>query len=159
MVSKADFFKDIRNGNLEGVQTVLKHNPDWINSTDERGSTPLLLTTYYGHLTIAKYLLESGAKVDAQDGSGNTALMGVCFKGYEEIASLLVKAGANVNHVNSMGATCLIYAATFNKIGIAKILLEHGADTEATDARGNSALDNARMQEAQEMVELLEHYR
>ena len=58
MVSKTDFFKDIRNGNLEGVQAVLKHNPDWVNSTDERGSTPLLLTTYYGHLEIAKYLLE-----------------------------------------------------------------------------------------------------
>jgi ankyrin repeat protein len=158
MEGKEELFTDIRNGHLKAIQEKIDANPDWLNSTDSRGSTPLLLATYYGHLEVAEYLLSKGAAVDATDSSGNTALMGVCFKGYEAIARLLVKAGADVNHVNSMGATSLIYAATFNKVGIAKILLEHGADSKVKDGRGNSALDNAKMQEAKEMVELLEAY-
>ena len=56
------------------------------------------------------------------------------------------------------GATSLIYAATFNKVGIAKLLLENGAIVDAKDARGNTALDNAKMQEATEMVELLTQF-
>lgn len=158
MQEKEQLFTDIRNGNLKGVRTKIETHSNWLSSADSRGSTPLLLATYYGHLEIAKYLLDKGAAVDAVDGSGNTALMGVCFKGHKEIAEVLVKAGANVNHVNSMGATSLIYAATFNKVGIAKILLENGADIRFKDARGNTALDNAKMQEAKEMIELFEAY-
>lgn len=159
MAGKEEFFNAIRSGNLEGIQKVLTSVPELLNAIDERGSTPLLLATYYGHMEVAKYLLDSGAEVDAKDSSGNTALMGVCFKGYENIAALLVNAGANVNHVNSMGATSLIYAASFNKIGIAKILLDNGANINTKDARGNTALENAQMQEAKEMVELLQQYR
>ena len=158
MARKEDFFNAIRSGDLEGIQKTLASVPDLLNAIDERGSTPLLLATYYGHMEAAKYLLDLGAEVDAKDSSGNTALMGVCFKGYENIATLLVNAGANVNHVNSMGATSLIYAASFNKMGIAKMLLENGADIHAKDARGNTALENAKMQEAKEMVELLQQY-
>ena len=158
MARKEDFFNDIRSGNLEGIQKTLTNVPELLNGVDDRGSTPLLLATYYGHIDVAKYLLDSGAKVDATDSSGNTALMGVCFKGYENIVELLVDAGANVNHINNMGATSLIYAASFNKIGIARILLENGADIQTKDARGNTALENAQMQDAKEMVELLEQY-
>ena len=104
MAAKADFFNEIRTGNLEGIRKLLGDQPDFLNTVDDRGSTPLLLTTYYGHLEVAKFLLEQGAEVDAKDSSGNTALMGVCFKGFENIAQLLVKSGANVNHVNSMGS-------------------------------------------------------
>jgi len=158
MTAKEDFFTAIRAGDLKGVKRILGEFPNLINIKDDRGSTPLLLTTYYGHFEVAQFLLEQNAEVDAKDSSGNTALMGGCFKGYQDIAELLVNAGANVNHVNSMGATSLIYAATFNKVGIAKLLLEHGADINAKDGRGQSALDNAKMQEAQEMIDLLETY-
>ena len=158
MGKKEDFFNDIRSGNLEGIQEVLGNTSDFLNVKDERGSTPLLLAAYYGHLEVVQYLLAAGADIDAKDSTGNTALMGVCFKGYEDIAEVLVESGANVNHINSMGATGLIYAATFNKIAIAKMLLEHGADVNIKDARGNTALDNARMQEAMEMIDILERF-
>ena len=158
MATKNVFFDAIRKGDLKKIKELLNKQPNLMQIVDERGSTPLLLATYYGHLEVAKFILENGAEVDAKDSSGNTALMGVCFKGYKEIAEVLVRSGANVNHVNSMGATSLIYAATFNQVGIAKILLENGADINTKDARGNTALDNAKMQEATEMIELLEAY-
>ncbi len=158
MEANKEFFDAIRAGDVSQLRVLLKSNPDWLNAKDERGSTPLLLTTYYGHLEAAKFLLDEGAPVDEQDSSGNTALMGVCFKGYEAIAALLVNAGANVNHKNSMGATSLIYAATFNKVAIAKLLLEHGAEINTKDARGNTALENAKLQEADDMIALLENF-
>jgi ankyrin repeat protein len=56
-----------------------------------------------------------------------------------------------------MGATCLIFAATFNREPIAKMLVEHGADTTARDARGNTALDHAKMQGITPLINLLEN--
>ena len=110
------FFGAIRNGNLDQVRSLLEANSKLINAKDGRGSTPLVLATYYNQEAIAKLLLEQGAAINATDGSDNTALMGVCFKGYFDLAKLLLEAGAEVNHRNSMGATSLIYAATFNKL-------------------------------------------
>ena len=93
----------------------------------------------------------------AKDASGNTALMGVCFKGYTNLAQKLIEKGANVNERNPMGATCLIYAVTLNREEIAKLLVAHGAAIEPKDARGNSALDHARIQGIPTLINLLEN--
>ena len=150
-----DFFREIRNGNIEAVQEILKTAPELVNSKDERGSTPLILASYYNHLQIANLLLDQGAAIDAKDASGNSALMGVCFKGFAEVAKELIEKGANINERNAMGATSLIYAATFNRLEIAKFLLANGADASVKDGRGNKALDHAKMKGAPELIDLL----
>ena len=61
------FFNEIRNGNVAEVTAMLKQNPVLLNSKDQRGSTPLLLATYYDQIEITKLLLESGARLDAKD--------------------------------------------------------------------------------------------
>jgi len=139
------FFNEIRNGNYNEVKAMLTKNPMLINGKDERGSTALILATYYDEQEIADLLLDLGAKIDAKDASGNTALMGVCFKGYTDVAKKLIERGANINERNAMGATCLIYAATFNREDIASLLIEHGVDTSIKDNRGLTALDHAKM--------------
>ena len=83
--------------------------------------------------------------------------MGVCFKGYTKIAEKLIEKGANVNARNAMGATCLIYAVTLNRAEITKLLIAHGADIEPKDARGNSALDHAKIQGIPALINLLEN--
>ncbi len=148
------FFNEIRNGNFTEVNAMLKQNPVLLHSKDQRGSSPLILATYYDQLEIVELLLNSGAKIDMKDASGNTALMGVCFKGYEDIAKILIDKGANVNEQNSMGATALIYAATFNRANIAKLLLEHGADKTIKDVRGKTALEHAEMQAVPSLIAL-----
>lgn len=140
------FFNAIRQGDLKGVAKALKEQPNLVHIKDQRGSTPLILAAYYNQGAIVTSLLTHGAQVDEKDGVGNTALMGVCFKGYEQIAEQLMKAGANVNTTNNMGASCLIFAITFNQPEIARLLIAHGADVDIKDARGNTALDHARMQ-------------
>lgn len=151
-----DLFSAIRNGDLEKVKKIILVYPEFVNSRDDRESTPLLLATYYGQEDIADLLLEQGAEFDAADASGNTALMGVCFKGYTKIANKLIENGANINHRNSTGSTCLIYAVTFNKVEITKLLLTHGADTSIQDASGDTALDHARIQGNPTLINLLE---
>lgn len=156
LVSMKDaLFNAIRAEDESTVATILKKQPGLVNETDQRGSTPLLLATYYGFAGIAKVILKHKPNVDAKDGSGNTPLMGVCFKGYPEIAKLLIAHGADVNVVNFNNATALIYAATFAQATIAKILLEEGADREHKDERGNTAFDHAKMQGSKALMDLL----
>ena len=109
-------FDAIRNEETASVKSLLKQHPEWVHEKDQRGSTPLLLATYYGFEGITKALLDCEQDMNAQDGSGNTALMGVCFKGFQNIAKLLIDKGADVNVTNYNGATALIFAATFNRI-------------------------------------------
>jgi ankyrin repeat protein len=149
------FFNEIRNGNYNEVKAMLTKNPMLINSKDERGSTALILATYYDEQEIADLLLDMGAKIDAKDASGNTALMGVCFKGYTDVAKKLIERGANINERNAMGATCLIYAATFNREDIARLLIEHDVDTSIKDNRGLTALDHAKMQNLPAFIAML----
>lgn len=145
-MQQESFFNAIRQGDLKEVNKSLKVQPNLVHIKDQRGSTPLILAAYYNHTAVVTSLLEHGAWVDEKDGVGNTALMGVCFKGYVEIAEQLMKAGANVNTTNNMGASCLIFAITFNQQEIARLLIAHGADLDIRDARGNTALDHAKMQ-------------
>ena len=156
LVSMKDaLFNAIRSEDESTVSTILKKQPELVNETDSRGSTPLLLASYYGYTGITKIILENKPDVNAKDGSGNTPLMGVCFKGYPEIAKLLIKHGADVNVVNFNNATALIYAATFAQAVIAKILLEKGADPTHKDERGNTAFDHAKMQGSKALMDLL----
>jgi len=154
-MDKALFFNAIRNGDIATVKDQIAANKKYIELTDERGSTPLILASYYNQVQLVNFLIEKGVLIDGQDGSGNTALMGVCFKGFKETAVSLIKAGANVNQKNAMGGTCLIYAVTFGHVEIAKILLENGADKTLKDARGSTALDHAKKQESDKLIALL----
>ena len=152
-----DFFNEIRNGNLEQVVGIYSSNPRLLNAKDERGSTPLILATYYGHAQISRFLLENGADVEAKDGSGNTALLGVSFKGHTEMVKELITQGADVNSQNATGATSLIYAVSANKEEVVKVLLANKADVSKKDARGFTALDHAKIGENPILIELLEN--
>ncbi|MGM0634828.1 MAG: ankyrin repeat domain-containing protein [Bacteroidota bacterium] len=152
---QADLYNAIRAGELEEVKEILKKTPDLLNEKDQRGSTPLLLATYYGEKPITKYLLSKKPLIDAQDNSGNTALMGVCFQGYYDIAKLLISNGANVNARNYNEATPLIYAAAFNRNRLVDLLLQNGADKSLSDKRGHTAADQAKMQGLTDIAEKL----
>lgn len=81
------FFNAIRENQQDHVAKMLEANGKLLHQKDGRGSTPLLLATYYGHLAMADFLIEQGADINAIDASGNTALMGVCFKAIPPFAN------------------------------------------------------------------------
>lgn len=72
-------FDAIRNGDLEMVQAIITAHPELVNIKDQRGSTPLLLATYYGNQDISEAILKHKPDLNAKDSSGNTALMGGVF--------------------------------------------------------------------------------
>jgi ankyrin repeat protein len=149
-------FQAIRNEDAIVVKKLLQEDPSLLNIKDNRGSTPLLLATYFGNEEITDFLLSLKPDIDEKDASGNTALMGVCFKGFGSIAEKLIKAGANVNETNYSGATALVFAATFNRIDLVKLLLKNGANPDLKDIHGNTAASQARMQGLKGIAELLE---
>lgn len=151
-----ELFDAIRSQNATRVKELLEKDPSLAAAKDQRGSTALLLATYYGFEDVAAEVLKFDQNIDAQDASGNTALMGVSFKGYPGIAKLLIESGADVNAQNFNGATALIFAATFNQEEIVKLLIDNNADTDLTDSRGQKAADHARMQGLNHLVELIE---
>jgi ankyrin repeat protein len=71
-------------------------------------------------------------------------------------AKKLIEKGANVNERNTMGSSPLIYAVTFNRPEIAEMLLTKEADIAVKDARGNTALDHAKLQGSPTLIDLLE---
>lgn len=152
-----DFFDEIRKGNLEKVIDIHSVNPELLNSKDDRGSTPLILATYYGHAGIARFLLDSGVKLEDKDGSGNTALLGVSFKGHVEMVKELIARGADVNTQNATGATSLMYAVSTNKEEVVKVLLGNKVDVTKKDARGFTALDHAKINGNPILIQLLKN--
>lgn len=140
-----DIFEAARTNNIAALEGYL--DSDQINARDTRGSTPLIIATYYNHATAVTALLEAGADTEIQDTMGNTALMGVCFKGYTEIAQILLEHGAHVDAENGNGATALTFAATFGRNDIIHLLLSHGASPLKKDKFGRNPIDYALLQE------------
>lgn len=149
-----DIFEAARKNDTVSLAKFLKAG-DKIDTTDQRGSTPLIIAIYYENEDAAKFLLQHGAAPDAKDKSGNTAMMGACFKGYLNLVNLLYQHHAAINTLNSNHATALVFAATFGQLKIANYLLERGADRNIRDNRGKSALDYAINQDYQPMIDLL----
>ncbi|MCF6402882.1 ankyrin repeat domain-containing protein [Chitinophaga filiformis] len=140
-----DIFEAARTNNVTALNDLLKEGQ--INKKDTRGSTPLILATYYNNTAAVSALLKAGADTEIQDGMGNTALMGVCFKGYTQVAQLLLENGASVHTENGNGATALTFAATFGHNDIITLLLHHGASPLKKDRFGKNPIDYALLQE------------
>src|SRR6266700_5890531 len=56
-----------------------------VDSSDDKGFTPLMWAAVSGHAGIVKLLLEKGARVNARNKNGETALSLVSYKGNEDI--------------------------------------------------------------------------
>ena len=61
-----------------------------INATTEFESTPLMVTCYKGHMSVATYLIEHGANVNLQDKNGDKALHFAAKAGHLEIVNKLL---------------------------------------------------------------------
>ena len=103
----------------------------------------------YGYLEIVKYLVESGADVQAQN---NQALINASRSNHFEVVKYLIENGANIQDQDNLA---LIYACYYNCLKIVKYLIDQGADVQA---RSNQALVNAKKNNEFKLIELLVKY-
>lgn len=89
--------------------------------------TPLAYAAYQGNERLVRFLLERGARVDADAANGgtyiNTPLMMAAIQGHESIARSLLRAGADADVRVYGGHTAAEFAAKYNHRALSQLLL------------------------------------
>lgn len=123
-----------------------------LEKKDKNGYTPLLWSSWKSGSTssneIVKFLIESGADVNAKDNVKDTPLIVASWhtrsQSSNETVEILIEAGADLNHQNEEGKTALMQASKLScnasTIETVKILIEAGVDVNLVNEDGNSAL-------------------
>jgi len=95
--TEVNIFHVIQVGNTSEVEKVLEEDPRLANVADGDGATPLMIAAVAGDLSLARILLDRGARPDDRDPvNGWTALMQAAFHGQTAVVRLLVARGATV---------------------------------------------------------------
>ena len=74
-----------------------------VSSRDDNGWTALHKASIYGHLHVAKFLLECGVAVDIRNGGGKTSIDLASGCGKLDVVRFLIKHGGDVNVKDSKG--------------------------------------------------------
>jgi hypothetical protein len=150
-------------GDLAAVQRLVNADPGIVKSrvrpgegeSWETGSTPLHVAARHGHLDVVKFLIASGADVNAQRDDKERPLGDAAFKGYADVANFLITSGAEVNCKGFHDYTPLHWAAETGQPQVVLLLLEKGADREAKDSDGRTPLQHAMANGRTEAAEAL----
>lgn len=118
-----DLFKAIEMNDLAQVKNILHQGPQLINTLNAFEYTPLIAAVKDGRDEIIRYLLDSGAVINA--GKGQSALgMGIWNKHHKAV-QMLINHGADVNILNG---NPLNLASQIGDLEVVKLLIAHGAD-------------------------------
>ena len=127
---------------LRVTQLLLEQGVD-VNVLDEKHETPLHIASSLGHLENVRFLLDHGAKDDAENVDGQIPLHLVSQHQEENanVTRLLLQRGMDVNRRDSkQRATPLHFASFLGQFEIALALLDHGADVNARNSDGQTPL-------------------
>lgn len=141
----------IAHNNDQLLEQLLDHKADvnipvdYLDNSNIRGSTPLIMATYKSEPDIVRLLLDHQADPNRISQTGATPLHWAAGqnvqKDWKVIAELLLTHGAEVNARDEKGQTPLHWAVRNNNRGLVELLLAHHADVNARDNDGNAPLD------------------
>lgn len=152
--SPKGFLQSAEKGNLNAVALFLSSGVD-IDTRDERGWTPLMMSSFNGNEEVALLLIRSCADIHAKDTGGYGSLHWAAFNGYGNVVKLLVEKGADANALSNHGWTPLLQAATRGHLIAAGQLIAAGADVNLASNDGWTPLHKAAANGHTETVKLL----
>ncbi len=135
------------------LKRVVDANPEFINTRDNTGRTPLMWTVYVNYndpsesakkdtkrLFYLDHLLKvPGIRPGERDNDGFTALHWAAWSGMPACVKRLVQVGLDVNAQENAGFTPLMLAAMRGNAETVEVLLQLGADPSRTNANGDTA--------------------
>lgn len=154
MFSQTNIYDISRSGDLEALKNIYKQSPELINTTNNKGYSPLVLATYHGHTDAVDFLLDHGAEANTNSLYG-TPLMAAVVKGYYEISERILQSDVDVNGSDQNGTTALHYAVMYKNYNLTKLLVLYKANPLIKDNRGVTPLDYANMYKDKELQNLL----
>ncbi len=119
------------------VAGVLVSSGANINARDHDGLTPLhqvlIHTQSRSPIKIFKFLLDSGADIEAVANDGSSVMAIAIRSNIHTAVRLLLDRGAKIADADESGLTPLHLAASLGSIDAAEVLLKAGADPDAVD--------------------------
>lgn len=152
--SPKGFIQSAEKGDHNAVLLFLSSGVD-IDTRDERGWTPLMISTFNGKEEVALLLIRSGADVRAKDTAGYGPLHWAAFNGYSRVVKLLVEKRANVNERSNHGLTPLLQAASRGHLLTVGQLIAADAELNLPSNDGWTPLHKAAANGHTEIVKLL----
>ncbi|KAG0628855.1 hypothetical protein M758_1G057200 [Ceratodon purpureus] len=140
-------------GHLESVALLVERGAE-VNIKDNDGASPLLNALKGGHDAIAKLLSNNGARPDMKD-AGNE-LCKAAANGDMNFVERLVKAGVDPNEADYSQRTPLHIVAADGTARDVEFLVHEGADVLIKDRHGYTPLDEARDNDNEATLKVLE---
>ena len=144
-----------KKGDLIQIKALIEKEPDLINKRDDQGWTPLHHASFRGHNEVVKFLITSGAEINALDNFRSTPLHRAALRGHMKITGLLVENSADINKISTFGSTPLAFAVRGNQKEVTEYLISKGADVNLRQGDGDAPLHTAAVFDRKEIVELL----
>jgi ankyrin repeat protein len=143
-----------------GLQDIAKflaieHSRDLNSGGFDDESTPLHMASTYGHVEVARVLVEHGADMAARNDEGYSPLHVASKNGHVDVARFLVEHGADMLARDNGDGTPLHVASIPGCVEVARLLVEYGADVSARDGGGGTPLLLASVNGHAEIVYLL----
>ncbi len=152
--SPKGFIQSAEKNDREAVALFLGSGMD-VDTRDDRGWTPLMVSAFNGNEEMALLLIRCGADINAKDKAGYGPLHWASFNGYSNVVKLLIEKGANPNALSNHGWTPLLQAATRGHLIAAGQLIAGGANVNLASNDGWMPLHKAAANGHTEMVKLL----
>uniref|UniRef100_A0A8C9Y7J0 Ankyrin 1 n=1 Tax=Sander lucioperca TaxID=283035 RepID=A0A8C9Y7J0_SANLU len=181
--SATSFLRAARSGNLDKALDHLKNGLN-INTSNQKGFSPLYMAAQENHLEVVKFLLENGANQSLPTEDGFTPLAVALQQGHENVVALLINYGTkgkvrlpalhiaarnddtrtaavllqndpNADVLSKTGFTPLHIAAHYENMSVAQLLLNRGANVNFTPKNGITPIHIASRRGNVMMVRLL----
>ncbi|MDX8386070.1 MAG: ankyrin repeat domain-containing protein [Gallionella sp.] len=148
------FIRSAEKGDTTAVMSFLVSGVD-IDTRDERGWTPLMVSSFNGNEEVAILLIRHGADVHAKDSAGYGPLHWSALNGFSSVIKLLAERRADVNAQSKHGLTPLLQAATRGHLLAAGQLIARGANVDMPTNDGWTPLHKAAANGHTETVKFL----